>query len=185
MDTCRTKEKYGQDTPHQRGKLSSAVYKRSDWGTHADTPRQPNTHPTVQSLCLCHPLTYLLPVRSSSSDNAQTPFLTANSHVLSLTDVCLRTACVGLRHDESTHWVCPQCILPPCVCHCATVITGHSGQGGEEGWCFLAPHAFPLGCGNVAVLGSVCVVPWLPHTLIPSRHLRPCYATSLPLFYSL
>lgn len=124
---------------------------------------QTDTYPTVRSLCSCHPLTYLLSVGPSSSDNAQTPFLTANSHVLSLTGVCLRTASVGLHHDESMPWVCPPCILPPCVCQCATVITGHSGQG-DEGWSFLAPHAFPLGCGNVAVLASLLCRGCLIHT---------------------
>lgn len=45
----------------------------------------------------------------------------------------------------------------------ASVLAGPSGRGGE-GWCFLAPHPFPLSCRNAAVLTSVLCHGCLIHT---------------------
>lgn len=58
--------------------------------------------------CLCACVIPCLPlsVGPPHSDSAQTPFLTANSYVLSLTSVCLGIACVGLHHAESMPWAC-------------------------------------------------------------------------------
>lgn len=118
-----------------------------------DSQGQAHTQTPIPLGCLCD-LYLPLSVGPPRADGAQTPFLISTSYVLSLSNVCLRTACVGLRHAESMHWVCLPCTLPHASASLASVFAGHSGRR-AEGWCSLAPRPFPLGCRKAAVLASV------------------------------
>lgn len=114
-----------KDTQDQRGvqagpassEQASSAQRCTD--SQVQAPTQIHTQTPTPQGCVCARVTPYLPlsVRLPGSDSAQTPFLTADSPMLSLTAFASeQPVLVCAMMKESMHWVCLPCVPPPCVC---------------------------------------------------------------------